>query len=94
MNPTQIQTTLAPILTVISGILATKFAIFDGATWATILSALVAFAGVLWGAWAGRNAAVVSTTAGLPEVTSVTLDKQAAGSAALVASTPSNVQAK
>lgn len=89
MNPTQLQTTLAPVLTVLGTLLAAKVPFFDAGTWGQILGGIVAFAGVIWGAFAARSSAVISTTANLPEVDKVKLSPTAPQ--ALVDATPSNV---
>jgi hypothetical protein len=89
MNPTQLQTTLAPIITVLGTLLAARIPFFDAGTWGQILGGIVAFAGVIWGAFAARSSAVISTTANLAEVSKVQLS--AAAPQSLVDATPANV---
>ena len=90
MNPTQLQTTLAPLVSILGGLLAAKVPFFDAGTWGQILGGLLAFGGILWGAFAARSSAVISTAANDPNVASVKLASTAPQS--LVESTPSNVQ--
>jgi hypothetical protein len=90
MNGTQIQTALAPLVSVIGGLLAVKVPYFDAGTWGQILGAIMTFGGVIWGAFAARSSAVISTAAADPNVASVKLTANAPQS--LVDATPSNVQ--
>lgn len=78
MNPTQIQTTLAPIIATISGILAAKFSFFDGATWGALLSGAISMAAIVWGAFAARKAGVTNSAASYADTTVVTDAKTAA----------------
>lgn len=89
MNSTQIQTTLAPLLGVLAGVLATYLHVFDASTWQVVLAALFSCGGVIWGAVAARKSALISTTANMAEVKSVTLN--ASAPSALVTATPDNV---
>lgn len=98
MNPTQIQTTLAPILAAAAGFLAGKgFFGLDSLGWMNILGGLTAAAATVWGAIAARKNAMVTTVAQMPEVKSITLDKNAADTtptkvAELNRNTPDNVK--
>lgn len=87
MNPTQIQSTLAPIVALIASLLAGH--IFDSGTWTSIIMWFVSGGAVLWGAIATRKTALISTTANLADVKSVTLT--ATADPALVNATPNNV---
>lgn len=89
MNSTQIQTTLAPLVTLLGGLLALKVPYFDAGTWGQILGGLVGFGGLLWAAITTRNTAVISQAASLPEVQSIKLEPTAPK--ATVDATPSNV---
>lgn len=98
MNPTQIQTTLAPLAAAIAGFLAGKgYFGWDAQTWIAILGGVGTFAATIWGAIAARKSAMVTTVANLPEVKKdggVILDKTVPTTAALAAATPDNVVAK
>lgn len=95
MNPTQTQTTLAPIIAFIAGLLAGKGVFgFDTATWTYIIGGLAGIGTVVWGAIAARKSAIVSTAAAMPEVKQVVLDPTVPGASALNAATPSNVVVK
>jgi len=89
MNSTQIQTTLAPIIALISGLIAARVPYFDAGTWGQLIGGIVAFGSLIWSAFATRNTAVISQAAALPEVQSIKLEPSAP--AATVAATPSNV---
>ena len=90
MNGTQLQTTLAPLVSLLGGLLATKVPFFDAGTWGQILGGILTFGGVMWGAFAARSSAVISTAAAAPNVASVKLTANAPQS--LVDATPNNVQ--
>lgn len=90
MNPTQLQTTLAPLVVMLGSLLAAKVPFFDAGTWGQILGAMLAFGGVIWAGVATRQSAIISTVANDPQVKSVQLTASAPQS--LVAATPSNVQ--
>lgn len=90
MNPTQIQTTLAPLVAFFAGILAGKGVFgLDATTWATVIGAVVAGAAAVWGAIATRGSNLIAAAANQPEVQSIKLDPSAPS--ALVQATPSNV---
>lgn len=74
MNGTQIQTTLAPIITFLAGLLAAKVPFFDLGTWTQIIGAVLGLAGILWGAFTGRPTAVIAQAAALPQVKTVVTD--------------------
>jgi len=64
MNQTQTQTTLAPIVAFLAGLLAGKGVFgFDATTWAMILGSAFGLAATIWGAIAARQSAIVSQTA-------------------------------
>lgn len=90
MNGTQLQTTLAPLVSLLGTLLAAKVPFFDAGTWGQILGGIIAFGGVIWGAFAARSSAVISTAASDPNVASVKLASTAPQS--LVDATPANVQ--
>lgn len=90
MNPTQLQTTLAPLVSILGGLLAAKVPFFDAGGWGQILGGLLAFAGVIWAAIASRTTAIISTAANSPNVAKVTLTSSAPQS--LLDATPNNVQ--
>lgn len=95
MNPTQLQTTLAPIAAAVAGFLAGRGAFgWDQATWITVIMGLATGAATIWGAVAARKTAMVSTVANMPEVKEVALTKGASGVTALDAATPENVVVK
>jgi hypothetical protein len=90
MNPTQMTTTLAPIITFIAGLLAGKGVFgLDAATWATIIGGIIGVGGTIWAAIATRNKNIITTTANLPEVDKIKLAPSA--SSELAQTTPSNV---
>lgn len=90
MSSTQIQTTLAPLISFLAGLAAGKGLFgLDVGTWTTLLGALVAFAATIWGAIATRQTAQISAVAAMPEVKQVVLEQSAPAS--LVQATPSNV---
>lgn len=90
MNSTQIQTTLAPLISFLAGLAAGKGLFgLDAATWATVIGAVVAFGATIWGAIATRQTAQIASVAAMPEVQSIKLESSAPTS--LVQATPSNV---
>ena len=90
MNATQIQTTLAPLLTFLAGLAAGKGMFgWDATTWYTVLGATVGFGATIWAAIATRKNAVISQAAGFADVQSIKLDPSA--SQATVNATPNNV---
>lgn len=89
MNGTQIQTTLAPLVSFLAGLLAAKVPFLDVGSWASIIGAVLGVAATIWAAFTTRNNAVISQAATLPEVQSIKLDPTA--TAATVSATPANV---
>jgi tetrahydromethanopterin S-methyltransferase subunit C len=90
MNPTQIQTTLAPILGIGASFLAARgWFGFDQNTWMTLIGSVGTIASIVWGAVAARKTAMVTTVANMPEVKDIKLTSSAPAS--LTQSTPSNV---
>lgn len=93
MNMTQLQTTFGPIL----GLIAGYFAAWWGVDQATALGVVTALAGLFYAVYTAiitRKSAMVSKVAAMPEVSQVTLDKSAPGTAALNEVTPNNVVSK
>ena len=73
MNQTSIQTTLAPLVAFLAGLLAGKGLFgFDAATWAPILGAVAAFGATVWGAVAARKTALANTVGNMAGTTVVT----------------------
>jgi hypothetical protein len=90
MNSTQIQSTLAPLVTFLAGLAAGKGLFgLDSATWATILGALAGLGATIWAAVATRGTAIISQAAASPEVQSIKLTQNA--SLETVNATPNNV---
>ena len=90
MNATQIQTTIAPLISFLAGLAAGKNLFgLDSATWTTILGSLAGAGMAVWSALASRQTALISTVANDPSVKSVTLTANA--TSALVDATPANV---
>jgi uncharacterized membrane protein len=90
MNSTQTQTTIAPLVGFLAGLLAGKGVFgLDSATWTTIIGSLGGAAMAIWAAITTRKSALISSTAALPEVKSVKLEESAPRD--LVAATPDNV---
>lgn len=90
MNSTQIQSTLAPLISFLAGLAAGKGLFgLDSATWTTLLGAIAAFGATIWGALATRSTALISQVASSPEVQSIKLTPGA--SAETVNATPNNV---
>lgn len=89
MNPTQLQTTLAPLVSILGGLLAAKVPFFDAGTWGQILGGILALGGIIWAGVATRQSAIISTVANDPQVKAVQLTSDAPK--ALVESTPNNV---
>ncbi len=93
-NPLQTNNTVAMALAYGAGVLASKFPLFDAATWNSILLAGGGFFFVLYTAIINRKTAVVATVANMPEVNKVELDKSAPTSEAIQNATPNNVTIK
>lgn len=90
MNPTQITTTLAPIITFAAGLLAGKGVFgLSAETWATIIGGIMGLGATIWAAIATRNKNLITTTANLPEVEKIKLEASAPSD--LTAATPANV---
>jgi hypothetical protein len=90
MNPTQIQTTVAPLIAFFAGLLAGKGVFgLDATTWTTIIGAIVAAGAAVWGAIATRGTSLITAAANQPEVQSIKLEPTA--SSDTVAATPRNV---
>lgn len=90
MNSTQIQTTAAPIVAFLAGLLAGKGVFgLDAATWATVIGAIFAFGATIWGAVKGSKSSLINATAAMPEVQSIKLEPSAP--AALESVSPANV---
>jgi len=88
MNPTQLQTTLAPLVALGAGWLAGRFGI-SVSFWTEILTWLVGGGSILWAAFATTKTALITTVANAPEVASVKLT--AAAPDAMKDKTPDNV---
>lgn len=90
MNSTQIQTTAAPIVAFLAGLLAGKGVFgFDAGTWTTVIGAVLAFGATIWGAVKGTKTSIINAAAAIPEVQAIKLEPSASQS--LVADTPNNV---
>jgi len=90
MNSTQIQSTIAPLISFLAGLAAGKGLFgLDVGTWTTILGAVAAFGATLWAAISTRGTAIIAQAAVSPEVQSIKLTPTA--SSATVDATPSNV---
>jgi hypothetical protein len=90
MNPTQIQTTVAPLVAFFAGLLAGKGVFgLDATTWTTVIGAIVASGAAIWGAIATRGTNLITAAADLDEVHSIKLEPTAPQ--ALVTATPANV---
>jgi len=91
MNPTQIQTTIAPLVAFFAGLLAGKGVFgLDATTWTTVIGAIAAAGAAVWGAIATRGTSLISAAANQTElVKSIKLQPDAPQS--LVTATPDNV---
>lgn len=74
MNGTQIQTTLAPLVAILGGLLAAKVPFFDAGTWGQILGAIISTGAVVWGAIAAKKTGLATSLASYPD-TKVITDK-------------------
>lgn len=93
MNPTQTQTTIAPAVAFLAGLLAGKGVFgFDYLTWAAIIGGVFGLAATIWGAVAARQTAMVGTVSAMPEVTSMVVTNQALATAAKQADPSTNVK--
>lgn len=92
MNTTQIQTTLAPIVAFIAGILAGKGVFgWDSQTWITVIGGILGVVGTVWAAVVTRKTAQVASVAAMPEVAAVVTTKTAAGNVMSGSGSPENV---
>ena len=91
MNPTQIQTTVAPIVAFFAGLLAAKGAFgLDATAWTTIIGAVIACGATVAGAIATRGTNLITAAAKQTDlVHSIKLQPDAPQS--LVNATPANV---
>lgn len=98
-NPLQTNNTIIISAGYAAGILASKFPMFDSASWNSIVLAVLGLGVTVYTAYVNRKTAVITTTANLPEVKKeggVILDKNVPGAVALAQSnaTPTNVVAR
>lgn len=85
MNSTQIQTTLAPLLTFLAGLAAGKGLFgWDAATWYTILGSVVGFGATIWAAVATKNSNLAAATQAMKGVDVTTSPAAPAGVASAV----------
>ena len=90
MNPTQIQTTIAPLVAFFAGLLAGKGVFgLDATTWTTVIGAIAAAGAAVWGAIATRGTSLITAAGSLDDVHSIKLEPTAPQS--LVSDTPANV---
>lgn len=89
MNATQLQTTLAPIVSFLAGLLAAKVPFLDVGTWTTLIGAVLGIVATVWGAFAAKKTSLISTVAADPDVQSIKLEPSAPN--AVLQATPSNV---
>lgn len=94
-NPLQTNNTTAMMVAYAAGVLASKFPLFDSATWQGILLAGAGLIFTIYTAYINRKTAIVSTTANMPEVSKVEVVATPAGKAlAQSDATPNNVVAQ
>lgn len=80
MNTTQTQTTIAPIVAFLAGLLAGKGVFgFDAATWAAIIGGIGGVVMTIWAAIATRKTTLVSTVNAMDEVAGVVTKNSPAG---------------
>lgn len=85
MNSTQIQTTLAPLLTFLAGLAAGKGLFgWDAQTWYTILGGIAGIGATIWAAVATKNSSIAATTQAMPGVNVTTTAAAPAGVTAAV----------
>lgn len=90
MNSTQLVTTLAPIISFVAGLLASRQVFgWDAGVWATVIGSIVAAGVTIWNAISTTKTSLITTVANAPEVASVKLT--AAAPSAMKDNTPSNV---
>lgn len=69
MNSTQIQSTLAPLITFFAGLAAGKGLFgLDAATWTTIIGSIAGLGATIWAAVATRSSSIAATTQNMPGV--------------------------
>lgn len=91
-NPLQTNNTTAMMVAYAAGVLASKFPLFDSATWQGILLAVAGLIFTVYTAYINRKTAVVSATANMPEVAKVEVNDSLAGKTlAQSDATPNNV---
>jgi len=90
-NPLQTNNTALMIAGYAAGIIAAKFPIFDVATWNYIFLSVAGLIFTVGTVVLNRKSAVIATTANLPEVKNVDLDKTVQGASALANVTLANV---
>lgn len=95
-NPLQTNNTALMAIAYAAGVLASKFPLFDSATWQGILLATGGLILTVYTAYTNRKTKVVATVADMPEVSKVEVDRTVPGGLALAQSTatPVNVVAK
>jgi hypothetical protein len=90
MNPTQLTTTLAPLIAFFAGLLAGNHVFgLDAATWTSVIGGAAGLVATVWAAIATRQKNLVNTVAAMPEVKEVKLESTAPTD--LVNATASNV---
>ncbi len=73
MNPTQIQTTLAPIVAAIAGFLAGKgYFGLSAETWISVIGGVLALGATIWGAVAASKKGVAASAASYTDTKVVT----------------------
>lgn len=76
MNQTQLQSTAAPIVAFLAGLLAGKGVFgLDAATWATVIGAVFASGATVWGAIVTRKSSMANTVAPAGSGTVIITDK-------------------
>ena len=82
-NPLQNNNAAMTIIAYAAGVCAAKFPIFDLATWNYIFLSILGLAATIGPLVLNRKSAVISTTANMPEVKAVDLDKTVQGATAM-----------
>jgi len=75
MNPTQWQTSLAPIISFFAGLLAARVPFLDAGGWGQVLGGIMGLVATIWGGVAAKQSSLVSTVASMPEVKEVKLEQ-------------------
>lgn len=78
MNKTQLQNTLAPIVSFAAGWLAGKFPALGLQGWTEILMYVAGLIATLWGVWASKPSSLTDTVGNMPGTTVVTTPEMAA----------------